>query len=179
MMQMLKILKENRGFTLLEGIAVMIVIGIISAVAAISMMKTSSSLAGYTALLKTHLRYAQTLAMNSDTGNIWGIRFNLGANQYWLFQCADPLNCDSSALNSQVLPLEDADSSNKILLGDVGLNISSMTPGEAVAFDNMGIPQKGTSSFTPQTSNVSINLADSDTGETKTVTITQQTGFIP
>jgi prepilin-type N-terminal cleavage/methylation domain-containing protein len=179
MMQMPRILKENSGFTLLEGIAVMIVIGIISAVAAISMMQTSSSLAGYTALLKTHLRYAQTLAMNSDTGNIWGIRFNLGANQYWLFQCADPLNCDSSETNSQVLPLEDADSSNKILLGDVGLDISSMTPGTAVAFDNNGIPQLGISAFSPQTANVTITLDDSDTGETKTVTITQQTGFIP
>jgi prepilin-type N-terminal cleavage/methylation domain-containing protein len=149
MMQMPRILKENSGFTLLEGIAVMIVIGIISAVAAISMMQTSSSLAGYTALLKTHLRYAQTLAMNSDTGNIWGIRFNLGANQYWLFQCADPLNCDSR------------------------------TPGTAVAFDNNGIPQLGISAFSPQTANVTITLDDSDTGETKTVTITQQTGFIP
>jgi prepilin-type N-terminal cleavage/methylation domain-containing protein len=158
MMQMPRILKENSGFTLLEGIAVMIVIGIISAVAAISMMQTSSSLAGYTALLKTHLRYAQTLAMNSDTGNIWGIRFNLGANQYWLFQCADPLNCDSSETNSQVLPL---------------------TPGTAVAFDNNGIPQLGISAFSPQTANVTITLDDSDTGETKTVTITQQTGFIP
>ena len=105
-MQMSGILKKNNGLTLLEVIAVLIVIGIVSVVVVISMMQTSSSLAGYTALLKTHLRYAQTLAMNSDTGNIWGLRVDLGNNQYWLFHCADPLNCDSSAANSQVLPLE-------------------------------------------------------------------------
>jgi prepilin-type N-terminal cleavage/methylation domain-containing protein len=176
---MSEILKKNNGFTLLEAIAVMIVIGIVSAVVMISMMQTSSSLSGYTALLKTHLRYAQTLSMNSDTGNIWGIRFNLGSDQYWLFQCADPLNCDSSEANSQVLPIEDADSSRKILLGDQGLDITSISPGIAVAFDNNGIPQKGISAFTPQTTNVSISLADTDTGESRSVTITQQTGFIP
>jgi prepilin-type N-terminal cleavage/methylation domain-containing protein len=173
------ILKKNNGFTLLEMIAVMIVIGIVSVVVVISMMQTSSSLAGYTALLKTHLRYAQTLAMNSDTGNIWGIRVDLGTNQYWLFQCADPLNCDSSAANSQVLPLEDADSSKRILLADVGLDITQMTPGEAVAFDNNGIPQQGISAFTPLTNDVSITLADTYTSESRSVTITQQTGFIP
>jgi len=178
-MQMSGILKKNNGLTLLEVIAVLIVIGIVSVVVVISMMQTSSSLAGYTALLKTHLRYAQTLAMNSDTGNIWGIRFNLGTNQYWLFQCADPLNCDSSDTNSQVLPLEDADSSKRILLADVGLDITQMTPGEAVAFDNNGIPQQGISAFTPLTNDVSITLADTYTGESRSVTITQQTGFIP
>jgi prepilin-type N-terminal cleavage/methylation domain-containing protein len=178
-MQMSGILKKNNGLTLLEVIAVMIVIGIVSVVVVISMMQTSSSLAGYTALLKTHLRYAQTLAMNSDTGSIWGLRFNLGTNQYWLFQCADPLNCDSSAANSQVLPLEDADSSKRILLADVGLDITQMTPGEAVAFDNNGIPQQGISAFSPRTNNVSITLADTYTGESRSVTITQQTGFIP
>ena len=178
-MQMSGILKKNNGFTLLEMIAVMIVIGIVSVVVVISMMQTSSSLAGYTALLKTHLRYAQTLAMNSDTGNIWGIRFNLGSDQYWLFKCADPLNCDSSDTNSQVLPIEDADSSRKILLGDQGLDIISISAGIAVAFDNNGIPQKGISAFTPLTNDVSITLADTATGESRTITITQQTGFIP
>lgn len=170
---------NNEGFTLLEAIAVLILIGIISAVAAISMMKTSSSLAGYTALLKTHLRYAQTLAMNSDTGNIWGIRVDLADNQYWLFQCADPLNCDSSVANSQVLPLENADSSKRIALGEVGLDITDMTSAAAVAFNNNGIPLQGTAAFSPLTANVSITLADTATGESRSVTITQQTGFIP
>lgn len=176
---MFKIINKNNGLTLLEVIAVLIVIGIISAVAAISMMKTSSSLAGYSALLKTHLRYAQTLAMNSDTGNIWGIRFDQGSNQYWLFQCGDPLNCNSTVANSEVLPLEDADGSRRILLGEVGLDIASITADVAVAFDNNGIPQQGTTTFAPLSANFFITLADSDTGESRTVTITQQTGFIP
>ncbi len=174
-----KILNRNSGFSLLEIVAVMLVIGIISAVVVVSMMNKSPSLAGYTALLKTHLRYAQTLAMNSDTGNIWGIRFDLGSNRYWLFQCADPLSCNSSAANSQVLPAEEADSSKRILLGNVGLGITSITAGAAVAFDNNGIPQQGTTAFTPLTTNYTITLADNETAETRTVTITQQTGFIP
>jgi hypothetical protein len=54
-----------------------------------------------------------------------------------------------------------------------------MTPGIAVAFDNNGIPQNGTTAFIPLTADVSVTLADTDTGESRTVTITQQTGFIP
>ena len=49
----------------------------------------------------------------------------------------------------------------RILLGDQGLDITQHDrQAIAVAFDNNGIPQKGISAFTPQTTNVSINLAD-------------------
>jgi prepilin-type N-terminal cleavage/methylation domain-containing protein len=176
---MIKLLKKTNGFTLIEVIAVLIVIGIITAAVVVSMTTTSASLAGYTALLKTHLRYAQTLAMNSDTGGLWGIRADVANEQYWLFQCADPLNCDSTAANSEVLPVEDADGSNRILLANESLNLVSLTAGPAVSFDTNGIPYQGTTSFSALTADLVITLADTSTGETRTITITQQTGFIP
>ena len=176
---MIKILKKTDGATLIEIIAVLIVIGIISAAIVVGMRTTSASLAGYTALLKTHLRYAQTLAMNSDTGGLWGIRADVVNEQYWLFQCADPLNCDSTAANSEVLPVEDADGSNRILLANEDLNLVSLTAGAAVAYDTNGTPYQGTTSFSALTADFVVTLSDPATGETRTINITQQTGFIP
>jgi type II secretory pathway pseudopilin PulG len=176
---MTNLIKKHNGFTLLETIAILIIIGIISVVVVTSMMQTSSSLVGQTAVFKTHLRYAQTLAMNSDTGEIWGIRADLSNEYYWLYHCDDPLNCDSTAANSRVLPSEEADSSNRIQLAGQDLNILSMTSGDAVAFANNGTPLQGATAFVPLTADFEIVLKDNITNETRKITITEQTGFIP
>lgn len=67
----------SKGFTLIELIAVLIVIGIISAIAASRM--TSSGTELYTELdtLKSNLRFAQIKALtnNDDTTTTWGISF--------------------------------------------------------------------------------------------------------
>ena len=78
----------NAGSTLLELIAVLLIIGIIGAVV---LSKTTSidtyKLAGEKEMVKAHLRFAQTRAMNSDTN--WGIYFET-ANTYWLFKGSTP-----------------------------------------------------------------------------------------
>ena len=80
---MSKLITANRGFTLIEIISVLLVIGILSAVA-ISRMVFSHQDVDNTARvekLKTQLRYAQSRAMNTD--EIWGIEFS--GTSYHLF----------------------------------------------------------------------------------------------
>ena len=76
--------RGNSGFTLLEVIAVLIIMGIISALAVstISINIDDTKRDEQLNVLKTHLRYAQARAMNSDSE--WGIKFD--TTKYWLFK---------------------------------------------------------------------------------------------
>ena len=65
---------DQSGFTMIEIIAVLLIIGILSAVAITRFYGTSAAdLASQLEVVKSHLRYAQTRAMN--TNSCWGINF--------------------------------------------------------------------------------------------------------
>ena len=71
--------KDSPGFTMIEVIAVLVILGIISAVV---IAKVSSVIAQYNLdseadVIKGHLRYAQALSMNSTVN--WGITFSSGS----------------------------------------------------------------------------------------------------
>ncbi len=79
-----KMFKEEDGFTLIEIIAILVVMGIlmvvtISRIISADTYQTSGELDKVT----SHLRYAQGRAIRTDS--TWGIRFNNGST-YWLFQ---------------------------------------------------------------------------------------------
>ena len=75
------------GFTTIEVIAVLIIVGVIAAVVVSRFTGTSTySVPSVAEQLKNHLRYAQTRAMNSNV--IWGIHF-IDSTHYTIFKDAD------------------------------------------------------------------------------------------
>ncbi len=154
------------GFTMLEVIAVVLIIGIIGAIVVSRATSTSTfSLKSQADVIRTHLRYAQTRSMN--TSSVYGLIFG-NATTYSLFY--------------------DGDTAKKwTLVGEDGqeVNLASKTPGMTiltetpitVAFDSIGRPCTDQAGTTLQSVNRTITL--SFAGETETITITKNTGFIP
>jgi prepilin-type N-terminal cleavage/methylation domain-containing protein len=66
----------RQGFTLIELIAILAIISIFTVVAATSSMNTSaqSGLAAQVAIVKSHIHFAQMMAMKSNVA--WGIDFS-------------------------------------------------------------------------------------------------------
>ena len=74
----------QRGFTLFEIVMVLLILGVISYFAATRLFSDDVPNQGAEMeLLKNHLRYAQSRAMNSEIS--WGIKFG-SSTRYWLFE---------------------------------------------------------------------------------------------
>lgn len=140
---------HSGGFTMIEVIAVIVIIGIIAAVA----IAKITSVQSYSVLME-----ADILKMNlryaqiralGDDAN-WGVSF--GGNSYTLLRngVAAPYNFPNEDSPTHRLPN--------------GFNVNGTT----VTFDEWG---------SPGTSPIVINI--SAAGETRVITITQNTGFIP
>jgi MSHA pilin protein MshC len=142
----------SRGFTLIEAIAVLIILGIVAAVAASRAMTGDSDLVAQEDTVKTHLRFAQLKALADDTAASWGISFS-GAS-YTLNK-----NGSAAAIN---LPGEDSGSHTF----PTGVTASGAA---AVNFDPWG---------SPGTSNVTVTLSQAGVPD-RTITITAYTGHIP
>ena len=156
-------LKNIRGFTMVEVIVVLIIVGIVAAIATTTLFSTDTyATKSQVAMVKAHLRYAQARSMHSDSS--WGINFagtrsydGRTYSNYWLFTDSD----DTAPVSFQV-----EDDSKYVVVfsdGSVGtwpLSISTVT---TVAFDEWGNP--GSSSIT-----ISTNGGD--------IVVTQNTGYI-
>ncbi|HOG17384.1 MAG: hypothetical protein A4E73_00854 [Syntrophaceae bacterium PtaU1.Bin231] len=139
----------DRGFTLVEVIVVLLVIGVIAAVAVSRVLTTQQDLVVQTDIVKTHLRFAQMKALNDDTAT-WGIAFAGGS--YTLQR-----NGAAAAIN---LPTENS-STRSFPSG------TTVTTPVTVSFDSWG---------SPGPSDVSITLSG-DSG-TSTIILAANTGFI-
>lgn len=167
-----------QGFTLLEVIAVLVIVGIIAVVAASRAINHNAEVYTGADTLKAHLRYAQTMAMNSNLSNstapVWGI--NMTTSAYGLFQGTITTNYVS-------LPEEESyvNADKTINLTKKKIKLSSTSP--IIYFDNRGIPY---SSYTNTTDNIplsasliiSIQPLNSATPSVG-VTITPFTGYVP
>ncbi|MFC1813842.1 prepilin-type N-terminal cleavage/methylation domain-containing protein [Thermodesulfobacteriota bacterium] len=143
--------QKNDGFTLIEVVAVLIIISIVGVIVATRIWDSGAELVAQTDVIKTHLRYAQSRAMSSNV--IWGIVFN--GNTYSLFRNGD-------ATDTALLPGE----SSKILNLTSGISIT----GVVVAFDSWGRPYDnaaGTSLIISDLEMVSLDIK-----------ITKNTGFV-
>ena len=161
---------NNRGFTLIEVIAVLVLIGIITVVVISNMTstaETSSVVQG--SIIKNQIRYAQSMAMKR--GEIWGIKCD--STDYWLFRTSDP---DTPA-NQIVLPDED---NAKVTLANKTITMTAFT----VFLDGNGRPY---TAYTNETINtpvsagnpLSITVDSIPAGTGATFGVTPETGFIP
>jgi MSHA pilin protein MshC len=143
---------NNRGFTLIETIAVIIIIGILAAVA-ISHSATQSYLVPEVGNVQTQLRFAQLKALGDDL-NTWSIAFT--AHSYTLGCTAGT----GGTCSSTHLPGE---------IGSTHTFSSSVTATTAptVTFDSWG---------SPGTADIPIVL--SERGNNTTVTVHAYTGYI-
>jgi prepilin-type N-terminal cleavage/methylation domain-containing protein len=148
-------LGNNRGFTLIEIIAVLVILAIISAVAISRGTGTdTASLQAEVDTLKGYLRYAQSLAMNDISPVKWGINLNVGTNaegKYTYQLVKDPLGT-SVFTSPYSLPNES---------GSIHAVSKPFTASGTVLFDEWGRP------------------TGSATIGGQSITITAETGFIP
>lgn len=140
------------GFTMIEIIAVLLILGIIAAVVVSRMSSTSSyDLTSQVDVLKAHLRLAQARAMGSSSP--WGINFAT-TTTYYLFQ--------GIGSTTPVQIPEEANATVDLTAKGSGLTIGSAP--QRITFDAYGSP--GTATLTVTTSGGNI-------------TITKNTGYIP
>lgn len=146
----MKIYSNKNGFTIIEIVAVLLVIGIISAIViSRTASSTNYSLDAEAQIIKSHLRYAQVRALSDDT--TWGIAFN--GNSYTL---------QRSGINTTIhLPNNNSPIRNL----PSGISIS---PAGTITYNHLGSP-----------GSASITLTLSANGQSQNIIITKNTGFIP
>ena len=170
-------ISDDCGFTLIETIAVLVMIGIVSAVAIAGYSGGSSNLYTVEAALKNHIRHAQSRSMFDDDV-LWGIQISDDDDTYWLVQEENGTVTASpqSAWGADVADMIDSGKADTSLLN---VDIDN-APGDAIIFNSMGVPFLGSSSGAQLTlTDSTIELQDNNSNNKRTITITPETGFVP
>ena len=154
MIQNLRQTRDQRGFTMIEIISVLLLIGIIAIVAVVRLSSTSSyDLASQLEVLKVHLRLAQTRAMSASSP--WGICFSSSSTYYMFEGDGSTTPVPIAGENSATVDLTTKKSA---------LSITSTAAIPRVTFDAYGSPGNTT---------LTITTSGGD------ITVTKNTGFIP
>ena len=165
---------DIRGFTLIELISSLVLVGILSAIAVSKIGLTASNvdLISEVEILKINLRYAQMRAMNSPYDDIWRVSFS--SNGYTLQQ----YDSASTTWQDRGLPSEtaDTDSDGIYETRPFAASVSKSSGPTAVRFDSWGIPVQS-DRITPETGNLVITLSDGT--NSRSLTVTRNTGYIP
>jgi prepilin-type N-terminal cleavage/methylation domain-containing protein len=195
--QWIKLVNNQKGFTFIEIISVLIILGVLAITISSRLTVNQSDLLSIKSSLVSHIQYAQFKSMQSDT-NLWGIRIDSAIDEYWLFRCDMGQSC---AFGSNRVPLPGQSTSspsiggNRIKTSLMNVDIASITTGSSmskltIVWDNAGVPfiTDGNSftadyltpgSTTPEIldESILIGLTDSS-GNSRTITILKETGFI-
>ncbi len=129
-------LRHNGGFTLIEVIAVLIILLILTAVAVSRGISPRNDLIPQADIVKSHLRFAQLKALQDDV-NAWGITF---ASASYTLACTGA-SCPSTPIH---LPAES--SSTHTFPSDSGITITSTS--SPLNFDSWGSPGVGAATAT-------------------------------
>lgn len=152
------------GFTMIEIIAVLVIIGIIAAVAIARMSSTKEyDLASQAEVVKAHLRQAQNRAMNANEicGKACGIKFT--ESEYFLFK-------NGSATEANKLRLLGEDAKDVVLPN--GMTITTGT----VTFDAWGRPYTNEDATSALSSELALSLSKG--ADSRVIKITPYTGFV-
>ena len=153
---------NNDGYTAIEVLAVIILAVFLSVAFMAYYRHSDNDLTAQTNILKNHIRYAQSRAMNTDTN--WGVRFKTDQRAYWLFKVPD--------IEDQIpFPGQTAD---RVDLGAMGLDITGSDFN--ISFDSWGRPTLTNRTFSGGRLSFNLNRGGID-GDA--VTIAENTGFIP
>lgn len=164
----MKQIRNTAGFTLVEVIAVLVVIGILAALVLPRLSSTSQfDLISNVDVIKSHLFYAQGMAMKQ--GTVGGMKCD--GTGYWLFKA----NVPDDAANQLLLPGEDT---VKVSLSSKKVTLTPFT----LFFDFAGRPYTAYTDAIVNTpvdaGNPLVITAGVASGPTTTITITPETGFI-
>lgn len=151
---------NSRGFTLIEVIAVLLIMGVIAAVVIARGTGTDEyKLKSQAEALKSHIRYVQMRAMNADppTGGACNAAFGISctSNTYFMFK-----NCDTTSM--VILPGAQGDtiSTNLTLTATI------------ITFDRWGVPYIDINGTSLATTDITLNSSEN-------IIITKNTGFVP
>ena len=153
--------RDNRGFTILEIVVVMVLISIIAAATFTRSITTDQiNFVGQVDKIRQHIRYAQSLAMKSN--EIWGIESN--ATQYWLFK--------NNTSNEVQLP---GVQTAKISLSDLGITMNNFT----VYFNKkFGVPWKSITFGSQVEPDNPLFITITAGTESVTFSVTPETGLL-
>lgn len=115
------ILKKKSGFTFVEVIAILLILGVVGSIVISRNQNSGADSIGQRESIKGHIRYAQLLAMKSNT--ICGVQFN--GSSYAVFK-------NGSTSDKITLPNKDA--------ADITIASSLGTANETICFDLWGTP---------------------------------------
>jgi MSHA pilin protein MshC len=149
----------DAGFTLLEIVVTLVVIGVLTLFAVSRVDDGEVKLVTQTEVIKSHIRYAQAMAMNTNGG--WGVEKS--GNSYSMFR-------NGAAGSKVLLPGEN---SLDVDLADKGISVDNFI----IAFDDWGTPYTAANMSVKLDSEMTITVSGKI--ETRDIRITPETGFIP
>jgi len=161
------ITRNHRGFTLIEIVVVLVLISIVAATVFTRSITTDQiNISAQTEKIKSHIRYAQSLAMKRNQR--WGI-FR-GGDEYWLF---GPWSTIGDENNPVQLPGQNA---AKISLPDLSIILS---PNFIIYFDGYGKPFQLNPFPGELAANKQLTVKNLlDNTQSRTFSITAETGLI-
>jgi prepilin-type N-terminal cleavage/methylation domain-containing protein len=159
---------REKGFTLIEAIAVLLIIAIIAVVVISRGISTADvDIKARAEALKSHIRYTQMRAMNMTSSNS---------------SCAASFGMDMSGTNYSMF--KNCTVAEKVVLPGAEANVITLPSGMTVtnttfSFDNWGRPYSSDNPANPSgQSSSTISLTLGYQGLTETIYITQNTGYV-
>jgi hypothetical protein len=169
------ILKGSQGMTLLEVVAILLLLGILAISATTRMTRGTTGLLVTAEGVASHLRLVQTMALNSSPG-VRGLRFEPAGNTYYMFHCADPDNCDMDLADNIVALPGVTDENKRFAVSNGGVRL--LTDGN-VAYDDFGKPHTiAGNQAVPSDDPITVSFED-EAGNTHDIQVIPETGFIP
>jgi len=161
--------RDGSGFSLIETIIVMVLLGILAVVTLPSLTQALQTLHLNQAAnkLAADIRYAKETALNSH--GTYGVEFDVDDNSYSVFQLVSGSKASVNDPFTNASMIMDFDTHSEYS------GVSMVSSGSTeIRFDSFGIPYDATGTALSNPLTVVIQNG----GSSKTISITQQTSFI-